>query len=414
MSFPSDPRYGYHPPPAPTTPRPAPPGSETPHARPYSYNPPPVHPSPDPGRQPARGFQSILLVVVAALLAGGVSGGAVGYVAGRSVVRGSEGSSSSGFLGTSLASPPRSQAPAGSVAAIVEGIKPSVVAIYTHAQSGDFLFRVVPTEGAGSGMILDTQGHVLTNAHVVRGATRIEVALSDGRRIPGRLIGEDEAGDLAVLKIEADNLKPVRLGDSDKLRAGDRVIAVGNALALPGGPTVTEGIVSAVDRTIDEENNVQLDNLIQTDAAINPGNSGGPLLDADGDVVGVNTAIASEAQSIGFAIAIAPARSAIDQLIRGGRVVRPLLGVQLTDVAATDPQPSVREGAVVARVESRGPADAAGIRAEDVIVEVDGKAVKDAQSAKRAIGAHRPGDQIQLTVVRGRERLTLTATLTQR
>jgi S1-C subfamily serine protease len=353
-------------------------------------------------------------VVVAALIAGGLSGGTVGYLAGRSAGGSAGSSSSSGFFGTSLAAPPRSQAPPGSVAAIVETIKPSVVAIYTQAQSGDFFFRVVPTEGAGSGMILDKDGHVLTNAHVVHGATKIEVALSDGRRVPGKLIGEDEAGDLAVVKIDADNLKPVRLGDSDKLRAGDRVIAVGNALALPGGPTVTEGIVSAVDRTIDEENNVVLDNLIQTDAAINPGNSGGPLLDAAGDVVGVNTAIASDAQSIGFAIAIAPARAALEQLIRSGKVIRPLLGVQLTDVSAADPQPSVREGAVVATVEPRGPADAAGIQADDVIVEVDGTAVKDAQSAKRAIGAHRPGDRIQLTVVRGRERLALTATLTER
>jgi S1-C subfamily serine protease len=259
-------------------------------------------------------------------------------------------------------------------------------------------------------MILDTQGHVLTNSHVVRSATSIEVALSDGRRVAGRLVGEDASTDLAVVKIDAGNLKPVRLGDSDALRVGDRVIAVGNALALPGGPTVTEGIVSAVDRTIAEDDNVVLDDLIQTDAAINPGNSGGPLLDAAGNVVGVNTAIASDAQSIGFAIAIAPARGLIDQLIASGKVVRAVLGVQLSDLP---PASSLTGGAVVAGVQPRSPAEAAGIQARDVIVEIAGRAVKDAQSAKRTIGSHRPGESVQLTVVRGQQRLVLTATLVQ-
>jgi serine protease Do len=404
MSFPSDPRYGYHPPPRPLE-------AETPYTSPYSS---PLRPSSGSGTGTAgsrdRPLRSMLIVVLAALLVGGVSGGTVGYVAGRSAARTVESPTSPGFQGTSLASPPRSQPPAGSVAAIVEGIKPSVVAIYTQAQRGNFLFRVVPTEGAGSGMILDTQGHVLTNSHVVHGATRIEVALSDGRRVAGTLVGEDASADLAVVKIDAGNLKPVRLGDSDQLKVGDRVIAVGNALALPGGPTVTEGIVSAVDRTIDEEDNVVLDNLIQTDAAINPGNSGGPLLDAAGSVVGVNTAIASDAQSIGFAIAIAPARSVIDQLIGGGTVVRAVLGVQLSDLPATSP---VTEGAVVAGVQPTSPAEAAGVQAEDIIVAIAGRSVKDAASAKRAIGSHRPGESVQLTVLRNGQRMVLTATLVQ-
>jgi serine protease Do len=402
MSFPSDPRYGYHPPLRP-------PEAEKPYASPYSSS--PLHPSSGAGAGAGRDrpFRSILVVVLAALLVGSLSGGVVGYLAGRSAAR-TEASPASSFRGTSLASPPRSQPPAGSVAAIVEMIKPSVVAIYTQAQRGNFLFRVVPTEGAGSGMILDAQGNVLTNSHVVHGATKIEVALSDGRRVAGRLVGEDASTDLAVVKVDADNLKPVRLGDSDELKVGDRVIAVGNALALPGGPTVTEGIVSAVDRTIDEEDNVVLDDLIQTDAAINPGNSGGPLLDGAGNVVGVNTAIASDAQSIGFAIAIAPARSVIDQLISGGRVVRAVLGVQLSDLPATGP---VTEGAVVAGVQPRSPAEAAGIQAQDIIVAIAGRSVKDAGSAKRAIGSHRPGESVQFTVVRAGQRMVLTATLIQ-
>jgi S1-C subfamily serine protease len=356
----------------------------------------------------------MLAVVLVALIAGGLSGGGIGYVAGRSAAQTAEAPPSTTVSGASLASPPKSQPPEGSVAEIVERIKPSVVAINTQAQGSNFLFRVIPTEGAGSGMILDTQGHVLTNSHVVRGASRIEVALSDGRRVPGRLVGDDASTDLAVVKIDADNLKPVRLGDSNKLNVGDRVIAVGNALALPGGPTVTEGIVSAVDRTIDEENDVVLEDLIQTDAAINPGNSGGPLLDAAGNVVGVNTAIASDAQSIGFAIAIAPARQAIDQLIQTGKVVRAVLGVQLADIPSSGPaSQATQEGAVVAGVQPRSPAEAAGIQADDIIVAVGDKPVKDAQAAKRAIGAHRPGEAVQITLLRGGQRLVLTATLMQ-
>ena len=390
MSFPSDPRYGYRPPSQPT----------------YTYT-----PAPSPAVEPRRsGGAPIGLAVLIALLVGGLSGGLFGFVAGRSASDGGS-SAASSFFGNDLASPARSQPPAGSVAAIVEGIKPSVVAIYTEAQSTDFFFRAIPDQGAGSGMVLDREGHILTNAHVIAGATSIDVALSDGRRVDGTVVGSYPAGDLAVVKIEADGLAPVTLGNSDQLRAGDRVIAVGNALALRGGPTVTEGIVSAVDRTIQVDTDVVLESLIQTDAAINPGNSGGPLLDAEGRVVGVNTAIASQAQSIGFALSIAQARPLVEQLIRTGKVVRPLLGVLLTDVSAVEDKPSVTEGAVVATVQPRSPALAAGIEEGDVIVEVDGQAVKDAQSAKRAIGAHRPGDRVRLLVVRGTERIPITATL---
>jgi S1-C subfamily serine protease len=392
MSFPSDPRYSYRPP-APT------PG--------YSYVPaPPAAPKGPPGGSP------IALAVLVSLLVGGLSGGLFGFVAGKSAA-GRSGSVTSSFFGADLASPARSQPPEGSVAAIVESIKPSVVAIYTEAQRSDSFFRAVPDQGAGSGMILDREGHVLTNAHVVAGATKIAVALSDGRRVDGTVVGSYPAGDLAVVKISAGDLTPVTLGNSDQLRAGDRVIAVGNALALRGGPTVTGGIVSAVDRTIQVDTDVVLESLVQTDAAINPGNSGGPLLDAEGKVVGVNTAIASQAQSIGFAISIAQARPSVEQLIRTGKVVRPLLGVLLTDVPVAADKPSVAEGAVVATVQPKSPALAAGIEEGDVIVEVDGRAVKDAQTAKRAIGTHRPGDKLQLTVVRGTERLTITATLGQ-
>ncbi|MGH2722015.1 MAG: S1C family serine protease, partial [Actinomycetota bacterium] len=195
MSFPTDPRYGQRP--------------SIPPAYTYTPAPPPVAGPRRPGGSP------VGLAVVIALLVGGLSGGLFGFVAGRSASNGA--SPASSFLGNDLASPALSQPPAGSVAAIVEGIKPSVVAIYTEAQSTDFFFRAIPDQGAGSGMVLDREGHILTNAHVVAGATSIEVAVSDGRRVDATLVGSYPAGDLAVVKIDGDGLAPVALGNSDLL-----------------------------------------------------------------------------------------------------------------------------------------------------------------------------------------------------
>lgn len=302
----------------------------------------------------------------------------------------------------------RPGAPADSLAAMVEGIRPSVVSLFTESLRQDFFFETVPSRGAGTGIVIDSGGHILTNAHVVADAQRIEVNLSDGREFAGRVVGADRETDLAVVKIDATGLKEAPIGDSNRLRVGDRVVAVGQALGLPGGPTVTEGIVSALDRTIREPNRALLENLIQTDAAINPGNSGGPLLDSSGTVVGVNTAVAGDAQNIGFAIAISPARPVIDQLIADGRVVRPYLGVSMTDISpeiAGRQNLSVRQGALLVEVAAGQPAAEADLRPGDVIVEIEGNKISGPDDVSAQLARHRPGNEIEIIAVRAEQRL---------
>jgi S1-C subfamily serine protease len=309
--------------------------------------------------------------------------------------------------------------PPGSVTAIVEKVRPSVVGVYTESVTTNLFLQPVPTEGAGTGIIYSADGHILTNSHVVHGAQKIEVVLSDGHdtKLQAKLVGEDIATDLAVIKIEAAKLTPAALGDSDQLRVGDRVIAVGNALALPGGPTVTDGIVSALDRSIQEPNGANLENLIQTDAAINPGNSGGALLNSNGNVVGINAAIAGNAQNIGFAIAITPARSIVDQLIKTGTVQRAFLGVimeTVTPEVAAQQNLKVSSGALVLRVVLNSPADKAGLQPGDVIVEIAGTAIKDSKQAQSAVASHKPGDVIEIVIAHGDQKEKLKVTLTQR
>ncbi|MGH2810671.1 MAG: S1C family serine protease, partial [Actinomycetota bacterium] len=232
-----------------------------------------------------------------------------------------------------------------------------------------------------------------------------------------QVIGADPSSDLAVLKVDAENLKPAPIGDSSAMRVGDRVIAVGHALALPGGPTVTEGIVSALDRSISSPDGPVLRNLIQTDAAINPGNSGGPLLDSSGNVIGVNTAVAGSAQNIGFSIAISPARKLVDELLSTGKVVRPYLGVEMTDISpeiASQRNLSVRAGALLVQIVDGSPADEAGLRVNDVIVEAEGKKVSATDDVLDALLKRKPGQKIALEIARGDERLTVSAVLEER
>lgn len=303
-----------------------------------------------------------------------------------------------------------------SVPGIVESIKPSVVAIFTQRVTPDFFFEAVPNEGAGTGLVASEDGHILTNAHVIQGAQQIEVLLNDGERVPAEVVGADVHTDLAVLKVDASGLQPAPLGDSDILRVGEQVIAVGHALALPGGPTVTKGIVSALDRSI-RAGEAVLQNLIQTDAAINLGNSGGALVNGNGNVVGINTAIAGNAQNIGFAIAITPARDVFEQLISTGKVVHAFLGVQmltLSPAIATELGLDVERGVLIDRVEPGSPAQEAGLEDGDVIVEIGGEEVTEAVDVQREVSARDPGDTIEVVVVRGSERVTVEAVLTER
>ena len=202
------------------------------------------------------------------------------------------------------------------VAAVLKQVEPAVVAVQTESVSTSPLSPGLQ-EAAGTGFIVSSDGEIVTNNHVIEGARQVQVTLDDGSTESATVVGADQNADVAVLKIDASNLPTVKLGDSNDVAVGDPVVAIGNALNLQGTPTVTEGIVSALDRTITEENGVNLQDVIQTDAAINPGNSGGPLVDDKGRVIGIDTADADQAQNIGFAISIDQAKQVVDQVNNG-------------------------------------------------------------------------------------------------
>ena len=255
----------------------------------------------------ARSRRRVALAVTAVLVAAVVAGGASGYLGGLAAT------SASGSHSTSAGGP----TPAGmiDVGRVLAGVEPAVVTVRTRAVGVDALRQPVAEQGTGTGFVIGADGLIATNDHVVQGAQSITVTLSGGRTLPGYVVAGDTAADLAVVRIQARGLPVVPLGDSATLHVGDPVVAIGNALALPGGPTVTEGIVSALGRAIQTEDGAVLRDVIQTDAAINPGNSGGPLVDASGHVVGINTAKASAGQDIGFAIAIDGARRTLNGLL---------------------------------------------------------------------------------------------------
>ncbi|MDQ1505619.1 MAG: serine protease Do [Actinomycetota bacterium] len=294
----------------------------------------------------------------------------------------------------------------GDIQEILAKVEPAVVSIRTRTLSlGDFL-KPVPGEGAGTGFVIGSDGVIVTNNHVVAGAQSIEVVFADERKMPARVLGKDPTTDLAVVKVDASDLPTAALGDSDRLKVGDDVVAIGNALALEGGPTVTRGIVSAENRTITAENGIRLEHVLQTDTAINPGNSGGPLVNSAGEVVGINTAVAGDAQNIGFSIAITPAKPIIEELRQGTTKSRPFLGVKMFTVTPSIAEQlgiKVQSGALVADVTAGSGAEVAGVRNGDVITSIDGKEVKAAEDVTSAVSTHKPGDQIKLTFRRGDE-----------
>ncbi len=297
-------------------------------------------------------------------------------------------------------------APTNTIAALVKKAEPSIVAIHDSISQTDVFGRTQQGQAAGTGFVLSTDGYVVTNDHVVDGATDITVHFSDGKDVAAKVVAADTNGDLAVLKVDRSNLTALPLGSSASLQIGDQVVAIGNALDLSGGPTVTTGIVSATGRSLDEPNGTHLTNLLQTDTAINPGNSGGPLLNMQGQVVGINTAIAGEAQNIGFAIAIDPAKKLIDQLQSGKVPAHALLGVST--------QPAQSGGAAVADVSSGSAADKAGLREGDVITKLGGTAVTSPDDLATAVNGHQPGDKVVITFQRNGATKTVTVTLGSR
>jgi len=290
----------------------------------------------------------------------------------------------------------------------VEKVKESVVNISTIQLVKRYLFEVFPAKGVGSGFIVRENGIIVTCHHVIQNARKINVITSDGKNYSAKLIGSDEKTDLALLKIDEESLPTVKLGDSDKLRVGQIVIALGNPFGLFGEATVTMGVISAIGRTIRTDRGI-FENLIQTDAAINPGNSGGPLINSDGEVIGVNNSIVPFAQGIGFAIPINTLKAIFDDLIKYGRVIRPWLGVYLTDV--TKPMAvyynlPVDRGAIVVDVVPWSPAHKFGIVEGDIIVEIDGEEVDNTKKLISILQKRKPGDSIEIKIFRGRNLLT--------
>jgi serine protease Do len=288
-----------------------------------------------------------------------------------------------------------------SVPQVVNKVRPSVVQIVTRQMSYDSLLRPVPSEGVGSGVIFDPRGHVLTNSHVVAEAKQVQVFLPDGRKFPGKVMGRDPLSDLAVVMISGQHLPTSPLGDSSKLEVGESVIAIGNAFGLEGGPTVTVGVVSALNRSIEDPSGIALADLIQTDAAINPGNSGGPLINPKAEVIGINTAVIPSAQGIGFAIAINSAKPIAKELLEKGKVVRPWVGIapiSITRALAATYDLPVEEGVFVAKVEKGGPAAKAGLTAGDIITAFDGDKVRNVTELRSAIAKKKIGEKVNVEI----------------
>jgi S1-C subfamily serine protease len=305
----------------------------------------------------------------------------------------------------------------------------AVVNITSKTVALDFFYGLVPQEGQGSGFIIDREGHVLTNYHVIDQARQVEVTLHSRKKYRATIVGTDRSHDLAVLQIKAPDLSPMVMGDSRNLQVGQKVYAIGNPFGLSG--TLTSGIVSSI-RSVQEPDGMTIDEAIQTDAAINPGNSGGPLLNSHGEVVGINTMIASnsgQSAGIGFAIPINTAKAVLNDLLTLGRVRRPALGVLTLPISpdiAAELGLASDYGLLIIRVTPGGAAERAGLRGGsdraylgntpimvggDLIISVDGQDVQDQQQLSRIMNAHRAGDTVKVTVYRGKRRMEVTVVL---
>ncbi len=290
---------------------------------------------------------------------------------------------------------------------VVRVLTPSVVHIAAEVDLiGRFTQRT--SRGVGTGVIVDDQGHILTNYHVVEGARLITVTLSDGRVLTAEVVGLDPTTDLAVLRIDATDLQPATLGDSSLLLVGSDVVAIGHALDLEGGPTVSKGVVSALDRVLQADAQTTIAGLIQTDAAINPGNSGGPLSNMQGQVIGINTAIIESGQGIGFAINANEAKAIMLQLIEHGFVKRAFLGivpVNITRGIAENLGLPVQQGIGIGSIVPGFPAAAAGLREFDIIVALGDDAILNTAYLSRFLAEHQPGERVTVTYYRGQEEL---------
>src|SRR5579863_8999444 len=306
---------------------------------------------------------------------------------------------------------------------------PSVVNVTSRAVTFDFFYGMVPQEGQGSGFVIDKEGHILTNYHVIADARQVEVTLHNRKKYKATVVGTDPAHDLAVIQIKAPDLVPAVLGDSRNLQVGQKVYAIGNPFGLAG--TMTRGIVSSI-RPVREPNGAMIDEAIQTDAAINPGNSGGPLMNWHGEVIGINTMILSnsnQSAGIGFAIPINTAKAVLNDLMTLGRVRRPALGVSTIPVhpeLADELALPIDYGLLIVQVTPGGSADLAGLRGGtdraylgnipitlggDLIIAIDGEKVQDEQDLSQMMDNHRAGDTVKVTIYRNKKKMDVSVAL---
>ncbi len=284
---------------------------------------------------------------------------------------------------------------------VVEEALPSVVNVSTIALRRDMLLQVMPVKGVGSGTIIDKDGYIATSYHVVEGVQQIEVTLYNGERFEASFIGADKLMDVAILKIDASNLKPIKFCDYENLKVGQLVVAIGNPLGLPGGPTVTIGVISALNRTLQTPRGV-MSRIIQTDAAINPGNSGGPLINMKAEMVGMSTAIVPFAQGIGFAVPSDTVRRIFED-IRVYGLARPwigIAGIDLNRAIASYYGISFMRGVLVVSVFENGPAFKAGIRPGDVILRIDEFNISSMDDITKSLRGKQVGDVIELSIGR--------------
>jgi S1-C subfamily serine protease len=307
---------------------------------------------------------------------------------------------------------------------------PSVVNVTSRAMAFDFFYGLVPQEGQGSGFVIDKEGHILTNYHVIADARQVEVTLHNRKKLRATIVGTDPSHDLAIIQIKATDLVPAVLGDSHNLQVGQKVYAIGNPFGLAG--TMTRGIVSSI-RPVQEPNGTRIDEAIQTDAAINPGNSGGPLMNWHGEVIGINTMILSNGveqnSGIGFAIPINTAKAVLNDLVTLGRVRRPALGVRTIPISAELADEiglPVDYGLLIIAVSPGGAAEVAGLRGGDqraylgntpitlggdLIVAIDEQKIEDEDDLAQMMNNHRAGDTVQLTIYRGKKKMQVSVQL---
>ena len=289
---------------------------------------------------------------------------------------------------------------------IAERISPAVVGISNRVNVSSLFYHQGVEKGSGSGVIIHKEGYIVTNYHVIENADQVTVTLTNGKQVLGKIVGADRRTDLAVIKVEEKGLNEAKFGDSEKLKVGELAVAIGNPLGEELASTVTTGVVSALNRTVDVDE--QRFKLIQTDAAINPGNSGGALVNSRGEVVGINSVkiVDVNVEGLNFAIPSNTVKPIVDSIIKNGRVIRPWIGIIGGDVNPAIAERfnlSVKEGVFISELPS-GPAAKAGIKSRDVIISFDGQEVKDFGDLRTYVDKRQIGDEVQITVMRGKEK----------